>query len=71
MTAMIVIGTVLALGGLGGVIWCIRHAAWLRKAELDDDAIKAELNKLIFGHMAAIGTAFMGLGVLVMAVLLS
>lgn len=71
MTVMIAIGALLALGGLGGVLWCMRHAAWLRKAELDDDAARAELNKLIYGHMAAIGAAFMGIGLVVMALLLS
>ena len=71
MTAMIAIGAVMAGVGLLGVLWCIRHAAWLRKAELSDDAVRTELNKLIFAHMAAIGSAFLGLGLLVVGLLLS
>ena len=55
----------MTLAGLAGIFWCIRKAAWLKKAELDDAAIRAELNKLIFGHMAAIGLAFLGMGLLV------
>ncbi|MEM7684552.1 MAG: hypothetical protein AAF293_06975 [Pseudomonadota bacterium] len=70
MKIVIAIGAVLSVVGLAGVIWCIRHAVWLRRAELDDTRVKAELNKLIFAHMAAIGSAFMGLGLLVMAWLL-
>lgn len=71
MMAMISIGAVLAVAGLGGVLWCIRHAAWLRKAELSEDKVRGELNKLIFAHMAAIGSAFLGLGLLVVGLILS
>ncbi len=70
MMALVVIGAVLAIAGLGGVLWCIRHAAWLRKAELADGLEPYELNKLIFAHMAAIGSAFLGLGLLVVGLLL-
>lgn len=71
MSAMIVIGAILAVAGLTGVIWCIRKAAWLKKASLDDDAVRAEINRMIFVHMAAIGAAFLGLGLLVVGLLLS
>lgn len=71
MMILIAIGTVLTLGGLGGLFWCMRKASILRTAELGDEAMRTELNKLIFGHMAAIGAAFMGLGLIVMAILLS
>lgn len=70
MTAVIAIGIFLTLIGLAGVLWCIRHASWLRKADLAEDRIKAELNKLIFAHMAAIGGAFLGLGLLLVGLLL-
>ena len=60
----------MTLAGLAGVIWCIRKAAWLKRAELDDNSIKAEIQKLIFGHMASIGAAFLGLGLLVVGLLL-
>ena len=71
MSAMIIIGTVLTLLGLTGVLWCIRKAMWLKKAKLGDDEIRAELNALVFAHMAAIGAAFLGLGLLVVGILLS
>lgn len=70
MTAIFGIGIVLTLGGLAGLLWCIRRAMWIKSAQLDDDAARAELNKLIFGHMASIGGAFMGIGVIVMGLLL-
>ena len=71
MTLMIWIGAVLAVLGLLGVLWCLRKAAWLRKAELEETAVRTELQKLIFAHMAAIGAAFLGMGLLVTGILLS
>lgn len=70
MVVVIVIGAVLAVVGLGGVVWCIRHASWIRKAELTEERATAELNRLIFAHMAAIGGAFLGLGLLLVGLLL-
>lgn len=61
----------MAVAGLIGVLWCIRKAAWLRKAELADDDIRAHLNTLIFANMASIGAAFLGLGLLIAGILLS
>lgn len=70
LTVMIVIGVVLALAGLSGVLWCIRAAARLRRAELSDDAVRAEINRLVLAHAAAIGAAFLGLGLLTIGLLL-
>lgn len=70
MVFLIVIGAVLAIGGLGGVLWCIRRALWMKKATLDDEAAKAEINRLMLVHMGSIGAAFLGIGVLVAGVLL-
>ncbi|MEM7742879.1 MAG: hypothetical protein AAF409_04130 [Pseudomonadota bacterium] len=70
MIAIAWIGGVMSTLGLLGVLWCIRKAAWLRGAQMDDEALRAELNRLIFGHMAAIGTAFLGLGLLTVSLLL-
>lgn len=71
MTTIMIIGAALAVVGLLGVLWCIRHAAWLRKAKLVEDQARTELNKLIFGHTAAIGTAFFGLALVVVGIVLN
>lgn len=70
MIVLVPLGIVLTLAGLGGIFWCIRKASWIRKAELEPDAVQAELNRLIFVHMAAIGGAFFGLGLLVVGLIL-
>ena len=57
--------------GLLGVLWCIRHAAWLRKTELPDEQARIVLNRLIFAHTAAIGTAFFGLALVVVGIVLN
>ena len=71
MVVMIWIGAVLSVIGLIGVLWCLRKAAWLRKAELDDATARTEIQRMIFVHMFAIGFAFLGLGLLVTGTFLS
>ena len=70
MAALIWIGAVLSVLGLAGLLWCIRKAAWIKGAELDAETVQGELNRLIFVHMAAIGGAFLGMGLLVVGLLL-
>lgn len=71
MTVMIWIGGGMSVLGLLGVVWCIRKAAWIKGAELSDEQGRTEIGRLMFAHMAAMGTAFLGLGVLVAGILLS
>ena len=70
MIGLLIPGAFLTLAGLAGLFWCIRRASWLRSAELDGDTINAALRGLILGHMAAIGAAFLGLGLLLTGFLL-
>lgn len=71
MELLIWIGTGLTLFGLAGLGWCIRKATRLRGADLDEDEMRAEVQSMMFGHMAAIGVAFLGLGLVVSGMLLS
>lgn len=70
MTSFIWIGAALALAGLLGVLWCIRKAAWLRKQTLEEEDARAEVQRLIFAHMASIGIAFLGIGLAVTGLLI-
>ena len=70
MVFLVATGLVLALAGLAGVLWCIRMAARLKRAPMSDDAVRAELGRLVFAHTAAIGSAFIGLGLLTVGLLL-
>lgn len=70
MVAFVVIGVLLSLAGLAGILWCIRRAARLRRSEIPDSDVQAELGRLVFAHTASIGAAFLGLGLLVVGLLL-
>ena len=70
MVAFVVIGLPLSLAGLGGVLWCIRRAARLRRGDVPESEVRAELGRLVFVHTASIGAAFLGLGLLVVGLLL-
>jgi hypothetical protein len=70
MIAFVVIGILLTLAGLAGILWCIRQAGRLRRGDVPDSEVRAELGRLAFAHMAAIGAAFLGLGLLVVGLLL-
>ena len=69
-SVFVVVGIALSLAGLAGVLWCIRGAARLKRAELSDDAVRSELGRLMLAHTAAIGAAFLGLGLLTVGLLL-
>lgn len=71
MNIMIWIGAAMSVLGLLGVLWCIRKATWLKGAQIDEAQIRAEVNKLIFGHMASIGVAFMGIALLLVGMLMA
>ena len=71
MIVMVWIGGILSLLGLVGVLWCIRKAMWLKRQDPVSIDAQGEFGRLMFVHMAAIGTAFLGLGVLVAGLLLS
>ena len=70
MVALVAIGILLSVAGLAGILWCIRSAARMKRADLSDDALRAEIGRLVFAHTAAIGTAFIGLGLLAVGLLL-
>ncbi len=70
MAAFVVIGSLLSLAGLAGLAWCIRRAAMLRRGDVPDSDVRAELARLVFAHTASIGAAFLGLGLLIVGLLL-
>ncbi len=71
MQTMVWIGVVMSVAGLAGVIWCIRKATWLKRTELEAGQVRSELNRLIFAHMASVGVAFLGLGLLMVGAIMT
>ncbi|HUF56445.1 MAG TPA: hypothetical protein VMM55_07780 [Thermohalobaculum sp.] len=71
MNPFLWIGAGLTVAGLAGLAWCIRKAAWLRRADIADEQATAELRRLVPANVAAVGVAFIGLAVLVVGLILA
>ena len=63
-------GIALTLAGVAGLAWCIRRAAWIRRADIPDEQATAELRTLVAANVAAVGVAFIGLAVVVVGLIL-
>ena len=71
MAHLIWIGALVTLLGLGGLIWCIVTVRRAQKAGLDDEAMKARLQKVVAINMGALFLSAIGLMMVVVGVLLS
>ena len=71
MQALIPVGTVITLVGVGALVWCIVIAMKARNAGLDDAALKARLQKVVVINMAAMGLSGIGLMCVVLGILLT
>lgn len=70
MDWLIGIGAVLSLGGLAGVVGCIVAALKARRAGLDDDTMRARLQRIVVWNMAALGLSMLGLMMVVVGIVL-
>ncbi len=71
MEVLIWIGAGLTVVGLVGLIWCIVIAARARREGLDDEAMRARLQKVVALNLAALGVSAIGLMTVVLGVFLS
>ncbi len=71
MEVLIWIGAGLTAIGLVGLICCIVIAARARREGLDDDAMRARLQKVVALNLAALGVSAIGLMTVVLGVFLS
>ena len=70
MQNLIWIGAIVTLLGLAGLIWCIFTVQKARRAGLDDDAMKARLQKVVAVNMGALFLSAIGLMMVVVGILL-
>ena len=61
MEALIWAGALISLLGLAGLVYCILRALKIRKMPGDDDAKRAELQRVVLINMAALGVSALGL----------
>ncbi len=71
MEALIWIGTGLTVIGLAGLVWCIVIAARARCEGLDNEAMRARLQRVVAMNLAALGVSAIGLMIVVLGVFLS
>lgn len=70
MQLLIILGAALALAGVGGLIWCILLALKARRGGLPDEAMRAQLQRIVVLNMAALGVSALGLMLVVAGILL-
>ncbi|MGF1444712.1 MAG: hypothetical protein ACFBRM_00760 [Pikeienuella sp.] len=70
MTVIAWIGLGLTALGLCLIIWCILRAGRLKKAELAPEAAKDELSRIFLLNNVAVSTAFLGLGMMLLGLML-
>jgi crotonobetainyl-CoA:carnitine CoA-transferase CaiB-like acyl-CoA transferase len=71
MEILIWMGAAAALIGVAGLVFCVLQALRARRAGLDDDAMRAELQRLVVLNMTAFGISALGLAMVVAGILLS
>ncbi|MBM7069246.1 hypothetical protein [Actibacterium sp. 188UL27-1] len=71
MESLIWIGALLSVVGLAGIIWCIVDVSRARRAGLDDDTLRARLQKAVAFNLGAFGISALGLIMVVMGLILS
>jgi hypothetical protein len=71
MDILIWIGTACTLSGVAGLVYCIVLATRARRAGLDDDALRARLQRVVTLNLAALGVSALGLMLVVAGIILS
>ncbi|MEH6774478.1 MAG: hypothetical protein V7668_11175 [Cereibacter changlensis] len=70
MDWLIWIGAAISLAGVAGLVWCIVLAMQARKAGLEEEAMRARLQRVVTLNMAALGISALGLMCVVVGILL-
>jgi hypothetical protein len=70
MQALIWTGAALTLLGVGGLIYCVLRALKARRAGLPDDALRAELQRVVLINLGALGVSILGLMLVVLGIFL-
>ncbi|QPH54680.1 hypothetical protein [Pontivivens ytuae] len=70
MTWLIILGTITTILGLGGLGYCIREAARVKREGLTPEEAQPRLRALIAINLASVCVAAMGLGMVVVGVML-
>ncbi len=61
MPALIWGGSALTVLGLCGILWCVALVIRARRAGLDEDALRARLQRIVAMNLGALGLSVLGL----------
>ncbi|HOZ33421.1 MAG TPA: hypothetical protein PLM52_11115 [Tabrizicola sp.] len=70
MQALIWAGAALTLLGVAGLVYCVLRALKARRAGLPDDALRAELQRVVLINLGALGVSVLGLMLVVLGIFL-
>ena len=71
MGALVPVGSIITLLGLGGLVYCIVIVMRARRANLPDDKMKARLQKVVAMNLGALAVSAIGLMIVIMGVFLA
>ena len=64
-------GAAVSLAGIAGLIWVVIYTIRARRAGLDDDALRARLQRAVAMNLGALAVSAIGLIVVVLGVILA
>jgi len=71
MQYLIWAGALVSLIGVAGLAYCVVRAMRARRAGLTDEAMRAELQRVVLINMAALGVSALGLMMVVLGIFLA
>ena len=71
MEALVWSGTAVALAGVAGLVYCVMRALRARRAGLPDEAMRAELQRVVIINMGALALSALGLMLVVLGIFLN
>lgn len=63
-------GAALTMVGLAGLVWCIVTAGRAKARKLDDNAMRAVMQRVVVMNMASLGASVFGLMFVVLGIML-
>lgn len=70
MQALIPLGAIVSIAGLGLLLWCIVSVARLKRAGLEGDAFRARMQRIVALNMIALMVSVIGLMLVVIGMAL-
>ncbi len=70
MQALVWAGALVSLCGIGGLVYCVLRALKARRSGLPDEAMRAELQRVVVVNMGALAVSALGLMLVVLGIFL-